>query len=107
MNTTFQSVGFTASEHLKRMAQQKVQKLFHQNDKIIRTDVALRLGASRNSKNQFCEINVSLPGYNLFVKKNSELFEKSLNLAIEALRKVIRRGKSKELSARKRKGVVI
>lgn len=107
MNTTFQAVGFTASEHLQNLAIEKADKLFHQNDKIIRIDVSLHLGASGNTKNQFCEINVSLPGHNKFVKKNSEQFEKSIDEAVEALRKIMRREKSNMESVRKIKGELI
>jgi ribosome hibernation promoting factor len=91
----FQSVQFKASSQLEEFVKEKVSKLFEQDPSIIRADVTLFEGSSGNPKNQFCEIQLSVPGENHFVKKNSENYEKSLLAAVKTLQKVLRRKKVK------------
>ncbi len=97
----FQSVHFKASTQLEDFVIEKVSKLFDQENSIIRADITLFEGASGNPKNQFCEILLSVPGENHFVKKNSENYEKSILAAVEALQKVLRRKKTKKIITRR------
>jgi len=101
-NITFQSVHFTASQHLEDFVNEKVSKLFDQDDSIIRADVTLFEGAAGNPKNQFCEIQLSVPGENHFIKKNSEHYEKSILAAVAALQKILRRKKTKNVINRRK-----
>lgn len=100
-NITFQSIHFRASSQLEDFVQKKVSKLFDQEGSIIRADVTLFEGASGNPKNQFCEILLSVPGENHFVKKNSDSYEKSILAAVEALRKVLRKKKTRKIVVRR------
>lgn len=100
-NITFQSIHFKASSQLEDFVKEKVSKLFSQESNILRADVTLFEGASGNPKNQFCEILLSVPGENHFVKKDSESYEKSIMEAIEALQKVLRRKKTKRMIPRR------
>ncbi len=93
---------FRAGVQLKNYVREKVSKLFDQDDSIIKADVTLFEGASGNPVNRFCEIQLSVAGENHFVKKNSENYEKSVLSAVEALQKVLRRKKSKEISRRRK-----
>ncbi|HNW89896.1 MAG TPA: HPF/RaiA family ribosome-associated protein [Bacteroidales bacterium] len=101
-NITFQSIHFKASSHLEAFINEKVSKLFDQDNSIIRADVTLFEGASGNPNNQFCEINLSVPGENHFIKKNSDNYEKSITEAVLSLQKVLRRKKTKNISSRKK-----
>lgn len=101
-NIKFQSVHFKASQNLEGFVKEKVSKLFEQDATIIRADVTLFEGASGNPKNQFCEILLSVPGENHFIKKNSENYEKSVLAAVSGLQKVLRRKKMKIINTRKR-----
>ncbi len=92
---TFQTVQFKASPHLEDFVQEKVSKLFELDPSIIRADVTLFEGAAGNPKNQFCEILLSVPGENHFVKKSSENYEKSILATVKTLQKVLRRHKTK------------
>jgi ribosome-associated translation inhibitor RaiA len=91
----FQSVQFKASSRLEEFVNEKVSKLLEQDPSVIRADVTLFEGASGNPKNQFCEIQLSVPGENHFVKKNSENYEKSLLAAVKTLQKILRRKKGR------------
>ena len=41
-----------------------------------------------------------IPGYDHFVKKNSEKFYRSVSEAVETLQKILRRAKTKQISKR-------
>jgi len=97
----FQTVQFKASSQLEDFVKDKVSKLFEQDPSIIRADVTLFEGASGNPNNQFCEIQLSVPGENHFVKKNSENYEKSILEAVKTLQKVLRRHKTKKMIMRR------
>ena len=96
-----QSVQFKASHDLEKFVGEKVSKLFEQDPSIIRADVTLFEGASGNPKSQFCEIQLSVPGENHFVKKNSETYEKSVLEAVKTLQKILRRRKTKIFNKRR------
>jgi len=96
-----QSVQFKASRQLEEFVTEKVSKLIEQDASIIRADVTLFEGASGNPRNQFCEIQLSVPGENHFIKKNSESYEKSILDAVKTLQKVLRRQKTKRIVRRK------
>lgn len=93
MEVTIQTVNFKESKRLNDLIHEKVSKLFKQSETLIRVDVLLKKGAAKNSDNKWCKIYISKPGDNKFVKKNSDAYEKSIHLAIEAMRKILRRSK--------------
>jgi putative sigma-54 modulation protein len=97
-----QSVRFTASSELRQFVSEKVSKLFEQDPSVLRAEVTLFEGAAGNPRNQFCEIQLSVPGENIFVKKNSESYEKSLLAAVGSLQKAVRRRKTKISDSRKK-----
>jgi ribosomal subunit interface protein len=90
-----QTLHFKASEALNKYIEEKAEKLFRMSDEIIRADITLYEGAAGNPENHWCEIQLSIPGDNLFVKKNSNHYEKSILDAVTALQKIIRRNKRK------------
>jgi ribosome-associated translation inhibitor RaiA len=104
-NIVFQSVHFKASTQLEDFVMEKVSKLFDQDNSIIRSDVTLFEGASGNPRNKFCEIYLSVPGENHFIKKNSDNYEKSILAAVTALQKILRRKKTKRIIKRREKRI--
>ncbi len=96
-----QSVQFKASEKLEAYVNEKVGKLLEQDSSIIRADVTLFEGEAGNHRNQFCEILLSVPGENHFVKKNSESYEKSIQDAVKTLQQVIRKRKTRTIDRRR------
>ena len=95
-NIILQTVHFKASEDLENFVNEKVSKLFEQDDSIIKAEVTLFEGASGNPKKQNCEITLSVPRENHFVKKNSEIYEKSILNSVDTLQKILRRKKQRK-----------
>ncbi len=89
MNVNIQSIRFKASEKLQAHVQDKVQKLFDVNDKIISADVKLFEDGGAPD-NQYCEIRLLIPGHDHIVKKGAPTYEKAVVDAVSTLQKVLR-----------------
>tara|TARA_B100000795_G_scaffold65782_1_gene44804 strand:+ start:8618 stop:8920 length:303 start_codon:yes stop_codon:yes gene_type:complete len=95
MQVQVHSVHFDADAKLLEFIQSKLSKLEQFHDQIIGTEVFLRLDKSDVNENKVAEIRMAVPGKELFAKKQSRSFEESTDVALEALRKQIRKYKSK------------
>lgn len=95
MQVNIESLHFTANENLQNYVQEKVNKLFHFHDTIITIEVILRLDKAENTENKVCEIKISIPGQDLFVKRQSKSFEEATLKAVEAMENQIKKQKSK------------
>jgi putative sigma-54 modulation protein len=71
-----------------------------ESDKVIRANVTLYAASESNPENNVCEIRLEVPGNDHFVKKNSDVFEKAITECTDALQKIIRRTKDKQISNR-------
>ena len=99
MDIIIQSLGFKASIDLEAFIQEKLGKLTP-NDNIVRANVTLFQGSDNNPTNNYCEIRLEVPGNDHFVKKSSDVFEKSVVEAVDTLQKMLHKTKAKELSRR-------
>ncbi len=99
MDIIIQSLGFKASIDLEAFIQEKLGKLTP-NDNIVRANVTLFQGSDNNPTNNYCEIRLEVPGNDHFVKKSSDVFEKSVVEAVGTLQKMLHKTKEKELSRR-------
>ena len=95
MKINLQSLHFKASDHLKDFVEEKVGKLSHLDDSIMSADVTLFTDDGNNIDNKFCEIRLSVPGYDDFVKKNAESYEAATLDAVDTLQKILRRKKDR------------
>lgn len=89
------SVHFDASEALLSFIGKKMEKLETYHDKIVGSEVFLRLDGSESGENKVAEIKLNIPGKELFAKKQCKSFEEATDLAVDALRKQIQRHKEK------------
>lgn len=95
MQVQVHSVRFDADSKLLDFVQLKLNKLEQFHDQIIGTEVFLRLDKSDTNTNKVAEIKMAVPGKELFAKKQSRTFEEATDVAVEALRKQIRKYKTK------------
>ena len=100
MNIIIKSVDFKAGNALESFVREKVKKLFRQCDSIIRANVILRKGESKNPENKLCEIRLVVPGYDHFVKKSSGEYHKSVSRSVDVLQEILRRNKTRLLARR-------
>ncbi len=97
MDLKVHSIHFDADRKLIGFIDQKVKKLNHFYDDIISSEVYLRLDKSHTSENKVAEIRLVTPGKEMFAKKQCKSFEEATDLAVEALRRQVRKKKGKLL----------
>ncbi len=95
MSTKVHSVHFDADIKLINFINTKVSKLSLFFDHIVTSEVFLRLDKSQDKSNKVAEVRILLPGKELFAKKQSKTFEEATDLAVEALRRQVRKYKGK------------
>jgi putative sigma-54 modulation protein len=74
---------------------EKVGKLDLFFENIIAGEVFLRIDKSQEGDNKVAEVKILIPGKELFAKKQCKTFEEATDLAVEALRKQVRKHKEK------------
>lgn len=93
MKLNINSVHFKVDSKLEDFIQQKVDKLHNFYDGIIAGDVHLKLDNNGTPDNKIAEIRLVIKGYDLYAKKQSSSFEEATDIAVEALRRQLRRYK--------------
>lgn len=93
MQTLIKSVKFKASDDLEDFVRERVDRLTKLNGKIIRVHVTLSLEPDTKPENKTCEILLSIPGEDPYLKKTAASFEEATTQAVDALEKVLRRMK--------------
>jgi len=95
MSMKVHSVHFDADVKLIDFINSKVSKLNQFFDHIVTSEVFLRLDKAQDKSNKIAEVRLLLPGKELFAKKQSKSFEEATELAVEALRRQVRKYKGK------------
>lgn len=96
MDLQVHSVHFDADRKLIDFVNKKIEKLELYFDNIINGEVFLRIGNPSEPENKVAEIKLSIPGKDLFAKKQCKSFEEATDLACEALRKQVKKYKEKK-----------
>ena len=98
MNIKINDVHFTADQKLVEYLNKKVSKLDTFFDGIITAEIILKVIKPETSKNKEVELKLSIPANDyLFAKKQADSFEEAANLAIEAIRRQLKKYKEKLL----------
>lgn len=95
MEIQIQSIHFDADHKLINFIEEKVGKLSHFYDGILRGRIFLRLDKSDVSSNKVAEIKLNVPGDDLYVKRQCKTFEEAIDTGVLALSRQIKRYKEK------------
>jgi len=95
VNVKINSVHFDADKKLIEFIQERVNKLSIYYDKIIDSEVILKVENSHDTENKVAEIKLLIPGNDIFAKKQCKSFEEATDMAIEALRRQLKKHKEK------------
>jgi putative sigma-54 modulation protein len=94
MEVKVQSVNFSADKKLIEFVNGKVGKLNTFIDSIVSSEVFLRVDQTSEKENKIAEVKISIPGKELFAKKQCKSFEEATDLAVMALKKQVEKHKS-------------
>ncbi|EDP71808.1 2-dehydro-3-deoxyphosphooctonate aldolase [Flavobacteriales bacterium ALC-1] len=95
MKVNTQSVNFNADSKLIDFIQKRMDKLDMFYDKIIQSDVYLKVENTSDKENKIFEAKVSVPGDSFIVKKQCKTFEEGTDSAIASLERQIKKRKEK------------
>ncbi|NRR90438.1 ribosome-associated translation inhibitor RaiA [Winogradskyella undariae] len=95
MKVNTQSVNFTADTKLIDFIQKRMDKLDMYYDKIIQSDVYLKVENTSDKENKIFEVKLSVPGDSFVVKKQCKTFEEGADAAIASLGRQIKKRKEK------------
>ncbi|MBN4058030.1 ribosome-associated translation inhibitor RaiA [Olleya sp. AH-315-K02] len=95
MKVNTQSVNFNADQKLIDFIQQRMDKLDQYYDKVIKTDVLLKLENTSDKQNKIFEAKISVPGDSFVVKKVCKTFEEGADSAVNSLGRQLRKRKEK------------
>ena len=98
MNIKVHSVRFDADKDLHSFVRERVDKLEQYYDRIVAGEVFLRIDGVSKTDDKVAEIKMTIPGKELFAKKQGKSFEEATDLAVEALRRQLQKHKQKEKS---------
>jgi len=87
MEINIQSIHFDADIKLIDFIKKKLGKLETLNNKVINTEVFLKLDNAVDNANKITEIKLHLPGKTLFAKEQCKTFEEATDLSVESLRR--------------------
>jgi putative sigma-54 modulation protein len=96
MNIKVNSVHFTPDQKLIDFVTKKVNKLDTFFEGIINSEVTLKIDKPEAVNNKVSEIRLSMPTTDyLFAKKQADSFEEATDLAVEAIRRQLKKHKEK------------
>jgi len=96
MNIKIHSIHFDADQKLLDFISERVSKIENFFDRIIGTEVYLKLDArGQQVSDKIAEIKMSLPGKVLYSEERSKVFESSVDAACESILKQVKRHKDK------------
>ncbi len=94
MKVNTQSVNFNADTKLLNFIQKRLDKLDLYYDKVISSEVYLKLDNTSSKQNKIVEINMLVPKDKFVVKKQRKSFEEAIDSACESLeRKLVKKKK--------------
>jgi len=95
MKVNTQSVNFNADQKLIDFIQNRMDKLEMFYDKVIKSDVYLKVENTSNKENKIFEARVTVPGDSFVVKKQCKSFEEGTDMAIASLERQLKKRKEK------------
>ncbi|HPF97990.1 MAG: ribosome-associated translation inhibitor RaiA [Flavobacteriaceae bacterium] len=95
MKVNTQSVNFNADRKLIDFIQKRMDKLDLFYDKVIQSDVYLKLDNTSNKENKIVEVRVNVPGDSFVVKKQCKTFEEGADTAAASLERQLKKRKEK------------
>jgi len=97
MNIKIHSLHFNADKKLLDFVKEKINKLSQYEDRILSTEIFLRLDKDPDSGNKVAEVKMIVAGRKVFAKKQCKSFEEATDQVVEALRRQLIKQKQKKI----------
>jgi len=95
MKVNIHAVNFTVDKKLVDFVQDRLDKLEKYYDKIVSSDVFLKVEKTSDKENKIVEVKIHVPGDDFLVKKQCKTFEEAVELSAESLERLLLKRKEK------------
>ena len=95
MKVNVHAVNFNVDKKLVDFVDVRINKLEKFYDKIVSSDVFMKVEQTSEKENKIVEVKVIVPGDEFVVKKTCKTFEEGVDLSIEALERLLVKRKEK------------
>ena len=95
MKVNVNAVNFNIDGKLVDFIQERMDKLEKYYDKVVVSDVYLKVESTSEKENKIVEIKIHVPGDDFMVKKQCRTFEEAVDSSAEALERLLLKRKEK------------
>ena len=95
MKVNVNAVNFTVDRKLVDFIQERMEKLEKYYDKIVSSDIFLKVEKTSDKENKIVELKIHVPGDDFMVKKQCKTFEEALEIASESVERLLVKRKEK------------
>lgn len=95
MKVNVHAVNFNVDIKLVNFVQERMSKLEKYYDKVVSSDVYLKVENTSDKENKTVEIKMIVPGDDFMVKKHCKTFEEAVELSAESLERLLVKRKEK------------
>lgn len=95
MKVNVHAVNFTVDGKLVDFIQERLSKLEKFYDKIVSSDVFLKVEKTSEKENKIVEVKIHVPGDDFMVKKQCKTFEEAIEVSAESLERLLIKRKEK------------
>ena len=95
MKVRVQSVNFNADASLIEFVEKKINSLEKYYDKIVDSEVLLKVQQTSDKETKFVDVKLNIPGNDLVIKKQCKTFEEGVMLATDSLKRQLTKTKEK------------
>jgi putative sigma-54 modulation protein len=95
MKVKVNAVNFNIDRKLVDFIQERMDRLDKYYDKIVSSEVFLKVEKTSEKENKIVEVKIHVPGDDLIVKKQCKTFEEAIDLSAESLERLLVKRKEK------------
>lgn len=95
MKVNVHAVNFSVDRKLINFVQERLDKLEKYYDKVVSSDVYLKVEKTSDKENKIVEVKINVPGDDFMVKKQCKTFEEAVDQSAESLERLLQKRKEK------------
>ena len=95
MKVNVHAVNFNIDKKLVGFVQERLDKLEKYYDRVVSSDVFLKVQNTSDKENKIVEVKIHVPGDEFIVKKQSKTFEEAVDLSVDSLERLLVKRKEK------------
>lgn len=95
MKVNVHAVNFNIDKKLVDFVQERLDKLEKYYDRVVSSDIFLKVQNTSDKENKIVEVKINVPGDEFVVKKECKSFEEAVDLSVDSLERLLLKRKDK------------